>query len=142
MRLLLPLCLVTGLALSACAAPPEQPVQPAATAASAEPPTVAVGEGGSLRLAVSAEGEPELAAAVARAVLRLDPAVTLASSGQPANALVRLRRVAPGDTFEVVTRRGRLPVVDAVRRLDCPPPAGISCAEPPLARLVVDLLAQ
>lgn len=138
------LCLAISLALTACAASPEPPARSGTAVSPDEPVAVTLADptGGSLSLAISAEGEPELAAAVARAVLRLDPSVSLATAGQPAHALVRLRRIAPGDTFEVLTRRGRLPVVDAVRRLDCPPPAGVACAEPALARLVVDLLAQ
>lgn len=91
------------------------------------------------RLSVSAAEAP-LAEAVLQAVARLDDWITPVP-GERTAPTVRIRRIA-GDAFELVLRHSHEPIKDAVRRVDCPAPAPVSCAAPSLARVVLELLAQ
>lgn len=91
------------------------------------------------RLSASAAEAP-LAEAVLQAAARLDDWITPVPAGERTAPTVRIRRIAGGDAFELVLRRGHEPIKDAVRRVDCPAP--VSCAAPSLARVVLELLAQ
>lgn len=95
----------------------------------------------SVGLAVTGD-EADLAQAVAQAAARADDWIRPASASDRSAAVVRLRRLPSGDAFELVLHRGREPVRDAIQRLDCPAPAPAACAEPALARIVLDLLGQ
>lgn len=128
MRLMPPLLAV---ALTACSAPPPPAV------ADAEPSRqMQAHSHAGTRLVVVGE-EPPLEAAVVRA---LGQAGVIAATD--AATRLRLRRLPPGDAFEVVLAVRGEAVRDAIRRLDCPPPAVPDCAAPHLARIALDLLEQ
>lgn len=92
-------------------------------------------------LAVTGD-EVALAQAVAQAAARGDDWIHSAPALDRGAAVVRIRRLPPGDAFELVLHRGREPIKDAILRLECPAPAAASCAEPALTRTVLELLGQ
>ena len=93
----------------------------------------------SIRLAVTADEEP-LAQTVAQAVARGDDWIQPVPSSDRSATVARLRRLPPGDTFEIVLHRGREPVRDTIQRLDCGTDA--TCTATALAATIATLLSQ